>query len=67
MFYHPTKLTTVKVLTDKYTAFKVSTVNDEGITLQALVNRAIYLYQTDTDFRKKIDTTLDLKVSGSLL
>ena len=48
------KLTTVKVLSDKYKEFKMETLNSE-MTLQKLVNRAIHLYLTDPEFTKTID------------
>ena len=48
------KLTTVKVLSDKYKEFKMETLNSD-MTLQKLVNRAIHLYLTDSEFKKTID------------
>ena len=48
------KLTTVKVLTENYTKFKVSALST-NITLQKLVNRAIDKYLTDENFRKLVD------------
>ena len=48
------KLTTVKVLSDKYKEFKMETLNSE-ITLQKLVNRAIHLYLTDSEFKQTIE------------
>ena len=48
------KLTTVKVLSDKYREFKMETLNSE-MTLQKLVNRAIHLYLTESEFKKTID------------
>lgn len=48
------KLTTVKVLTENYTKFKVSALST-NITLQKLVNRAIDKYLTDEKFRKLVD------------
>jgi hypothetical protein len=50
------KLTTVKVLSDKYAEFKMETLTTE-MTLQKLVNRAIHLYLTDDDFKKQVDDT----------
>ena len=50
------KLTTVKVLSDKYGEFKINTLPTE-MTLQKLVNRAIHLYLTDEKFKKNIDQT----------
>ena len=50
------KLTTVKVLSDKYSEFKMDTLTTE-MTLQKLVNRAIHLYLTDEEFKKQVDDT----------
>jgi ABC-type amino acid transport substrate-binding protein len=48
------KLTTVKVLSENYTKFKVNALST-NITLQKLVNRAIDKYLSDEDFQKIID------------
>lgn len=48
------KLTTVKVLSENYSKFKMKTV-DSNMTLQKLVNRAIEQYLNDGDFEKKLD------------
>lgn len=48
------KLTTVKVLSDNYSEFKMKTLNSD-MTLQKLVNRAIHLYLTEGDFKKQLD------------
>jgi len=48
------KLTTVKVLSDNYSKFKLKTI-DSPMTLQKLVNRAIEQYLKDGDFEKKLD------------
>ena len=53
------KLTSVKVLPEYYIDFKLDSENT-GITLQKLVNRSIYLYQTNSDFKKLISETEDL-------
>ena len=47
------KLTTVKVLSDKYSEFKMETLTTE-MTLQKLVNRAIHLYLTEEKFKKQV-------------
>ncbi len=49
------KLTTVKVLSENYSKFKVDTLNSD-MTLQKLVNRAIHLYLSDKDFKKQVDS-----------
>ena len=48
------KLTTVKVLSDNYSKFKLKTI-DSTMTLQKLVNRAIEQYLNDEKFEKKLD------------
>ena len=48
------KLTTVKVLSENYSKFKLKTI-DSSMTLQKLVNRAIEKYLKDKDFEKKLD------------
>ena len=48
------KLTTVKVLSDKYADFKLATLNTD-MTLQKLVNRAMSEYLKTASFKKKID------------
>ena len=54
------KLTTVKVLSENYTKFKVDSLSS-GMTLQKLVNRAIHSYLTDPKFRKQLDTIEPVK------
>lgn len=48
------KLTTVKVLSENYSKFKLKTI-DSDMTLQKLVNRAIEQYLKDAQFEKKLD------------
>ena len=48
------KLTTVKVLSENYSKFKLNTI-DSPMTLQKLVNRAIEQYLNDKDFKKQLD------------
>ena len=54
-------LTSVKVKADLFENFKIECVRRK-FSFQKLADRAIYLYLTDEDFRKKItnQTTLDL-------
>ncbi len=61
---HETAFTSVHVFKDKYHSFKQLSVTS-GMTLQKLVNRCVYLYANDPDFRDKVDKTNDLQVSGS--
>tara|TARA_A200000113_G_C8847297_1_gene349059 strand:- start:1499 stop:1696 length:198 start_codon:yes stop_codon:yes gene_type:complete len=50
------KLTTVKVLSEKYSEFKMHTLPTD-MTLQKLVNRAIHLYLTEEKFKKQVEET----------
>ena len=54
-------LTSVKVQSDLFNDFKVECVRRK-FSFQKLADRAIFLYLTDEDFRKKItnQTSLDL-------
>ena len=61
---HETSFTSVHVFKDKYQSFKQLGVAS-GMTLQKLVNRCVYLYASDQQFRDKIDKANDLQVSGS--
>ena len=54
------KLTTVKVLSENYTKFKVDSLTS-GMTLQKLVNRAIHNYLSDQEFRKQLDSSEPIK------
>ena len=60
------KLTSVKVLEDRYNQFKEFNVK-RNMTLQRLVNRTMVLYLTDTKFRDEVDSMVELRVSGSSL
>jgi hypothetical protein len=60
-----TRLTSIKMIEELYKSFKVVSFQN-GASLQRVVNRAIWLYVNDHDFRKKIDGTMDLYIaSGS--
>ena len=48
-----TKLTSVKIISELYSKFKVEAMKKE-FTLQKLVNRSIDFYVKDEDFRNKI-------------
>lgn len=61
---HPTSFTSVYVFKDKYDTFK-NLANNNGMSLQKLVNRCVYLYNSDADFREKIHNSNDLQISGS--
>jgi hypothetical protein len=61
---HETSFTSIHIFKDKYTQFKESGISS-GMTLQKLVNRSVYLYTHDPDFKNKIDNANDLQISGS--
>jgi hypothetical protein len=61
---HETSFTSVHVFKDKYKSFKEAGVTS-GMTLQKLVNRAVNLYISDPEFKKKIDESNALQTSGS--
>ena len=61
---HETSFTSVHVFKDKYTLFKEAGVSS-GMTLQKLVNRCVYLYINNPEFKKKVDEANDLQISGS--
>jgi len=47
------KLTSVKIDSNLRKDFKILSIQD-GMTLQKLINRTIFLYKEDKKFRKKI-------------
>ena len=59
-----TKLTSVKILENLYSRFKLNTVNTK-MTLQKLTNRSVYRFLQDEKFREEIETYDNLTVSGS--
>jgi|TARA_B100001939_G_C16815286_1_gene561851 hypothetical protein len=59
-----TTLTSVKIFKNLYNDYKYMTVNNT-MSFQKLVNRSVYLYLNDDEFKQKINETKDLKVSGS--
>ena len=59
-----TKLTSVKILENLYSKFKLNTVNTK-MTLQKLTNRSVDKFLTDEKFREEIETYDNLTVSGS--
>jgi hypothetical protein len=61
---HPTNFTSVHIFEDRYKNFKQLGVSS-GMTLQKLVNRCVYLYASDPQFREKVDKANDLQTSGS--
>ena len=59
------KLTSVKIVDHLFDDYKVSSIRYK-FNLQKLTNRALHLYLTDEEFRKKLHNHTDLVVSGSL-
>ena len=59
-----TTLTSVKIFKNLYNDYKYLTVNNT-MSFQKLVNRSVYLYLNDENFKQNIDETKDLKISGS--
>ena len=56
------KITTVKVLTELYNDFKRLNI-ESGFSLQKLVNRSMFLYVNEDNFKERIENT---HISGSL-
>lgn len=54
------KLTTVKVISENYSKFKLQTI-DTDMTLQKLVNRAVKNYLESDDFKKQINESFVIK------
>ena len=59
-----TKLTSVKILENLYSRFKLNTVNTK-MTLQKLTNRSVDRFLQDEKFREEIETYDNLTVRGS--
>ncbi len=59
-----TKLTSVKVIEELYNSFKKETIGND-FNLQKLVNRSIYKYTTDDEFRDKLHEEDGLKDDGT--
>ena len=59
-----TKLTSVKILENLYSKFKLNTVNTK-MTLQKLTNRSVDKFLQDKKYREEIETYDNLNVSGS--
>jgi hypothetical protein len=54
-------LTSVKVKSDLFENFKIECVKRK-FSFQKLADRAIYLYLTDEDFRKQINSQTNLEI-----
>ena len=59
-----TKLTSVKILENLYSKFKLNTVNTK-MTLQKLTNRSVDRFLNDNKFKEVIETYDNLTISGS--
>ena len=59
------KLTSVKIIKEIYKKFKSETIEND-FTLQKLVNNTMDLFNTDENFRTKLQEHDYLNVSGSL-
>lgn len=59
-----TKLTSVKILENLYSKFKLNTVNTK-MTLQKLTNRSVDRFLNDNKFKEEIETYDNLTISGS--
>ena len=57
----PMTLTSVKVQSDLFENFKIECVRRK-FSFQKLADRAIYLYLTDEDFRKQINSQTNLEL-----
>ena len=57
----PMTLTSVKVKSDLFENFKIECVRRK-ISFQKLADRALFLYLTDEDFRKKITNQTNLEL-----
>lgn len=60
-----TKLTSVKVPDKLFEDFQITSVKSR-FTFTKLVERAMYLYMMDEDFKGKIHDQLDINYTGSL-
>jgi len=59
-----TKLTSIKIIENLYRNFKTDTVNTQ-MSLQKIVNRSVYLYCNNVNYKTEIDNTNNLLISGS--
>jgi len=65
-FMNKLHLTSVKVLKDLYKEFKYEALRSDQ-TLQKVVNRSLFKYVSDPEFRQQIDEEVSLTISGSNL
>jgi len=57
-------LTSVKVQTPLFEEFKIECVKRK-FSFQKLADRALFLYLTDVDFRKKITNQINLEIKNN--
>tara|TARA_B100000424_G_C22887462_1_gene472144 strand:- start:286 stop:477 length:192 start_codon:yes stop_codon:yes gene_type:complete len=55
-------LTSVKVQSDLFDEFKIECVKRK-FSFQKLADRSLFLYLSDEDFRKKINSQVDLQLN----
>jgi len=55
-------LTSVKVQSDLFDEFKIECVKRK-FSFQKLADRSLFLYLSDEDFRKKINSQIDLQLN----
>jgi|TARA_R100000081_G_C4722733_1_gene118957 hypothetical protein len=55
-------LTSVKVKSDLFEDFKIECVKRK-FSFQKLADRSLYLYLTDEDFRKKINSQVNIELN----
>ena len=60
----PMTLTSVKVKSDLFENFKIECVKRK-FSFQKLADRALFLYLTDEDFRKKITNQINLEIKNN--
>lgn len=56
--------TTIKLYENSYADFKIMAVKTK-LNLQELVERSVFLYLTDTNYRYKIHQTINMEYTGS--
>ena len=56
-------LTSAKVPEELYSTFMVEGLRN-NLTIQKLVERSMYLYLTNTEFKNQINNQLDTKIDG---
>lgn len=60
------QLTSVKVDPSLFEEYKVVSIRTK-LNLQKLVDRSLYLYLTDINFRSQINNQLNVNITGSVI